>query len=225
MTRALARAAIAALGLAFTAAALASSEVAIVLNDQTALRSAPRDSAKPHALLAQGEALEVRGERMDYLQVYDHRLERGGFVRGKQVRRMPREASGAPGLLAVLRFLRDAPGQEALGIGYAAAYLEAAPAESIRGAEGAEALDALGTFADRLARLASSSTGKAAQAALSAHLEVAMHYGIVFTSFERDGRMAICYDGDAFRRVLDLGQGDAAQRARAALALTRLECS
>jgi hypothetical protein len=221
------RVAACALALLFPAAAVAGASLAIVVGDQTALRPAPRDSAKPHALLSQGEALEIRGERMDYLQVYDHRLERGGFVATKQVRRVTLDEAGAPELLAVLRFLRDTSGQEALGIAYAAAYLEAAPAESIRGTEGAEALDALGTFADRLARRASSggAASKAAQAALSGHFEVAMHYGIVFTTFERDGRMAICYDGDAFRRVLDLGRGDSAQRARAALALTRLECS
>jgi hypothetical protein len=227
MRAALARLAVATLLLFFAAAALAGPGMAIVVNDQAALRPAPRDSAKPHALLAQGEALEVRGERMDYLQVYDHRLERGGFVSARQVRRVALDAAGAAELLSVLRFLRDTPGQEALGIGYAAAYLAAAPAESIRGVQGAEALDALGTFADRLARRASSggAATKAAQAALSGHLDVAMHYGVVFTSYERDGRMVICYDGDAFRRLIQLGQGDAAQRARAALALTRPECS
>jgi hypothetical protein len=217
----------ASLGIFFCVAASAGPAVAIVVNDQTPMRPAPRDSAKPHALLTQGEALEVRGERLDYLQVYDHRLERGGFVSAKQVRRVALDAAGAPELLSVVRFLRDTPGQEALGIGYGAAWLEAAPAETIRGAEGAEALDALGTFADRLARRASSggAATKAAQAALSAHLEVAMHYGIVFTTFERDGRMVMCYDGDAFHRLIGLGKGTDEQKARAALALTRLECS
>jgi hypothetical protein len=225
--RALLSLAAAALSLFLAAGALADPGLAIVVSDQAALRSAPRDSAKPHALLWQGEALEVRGERLDYLQVYDHRLERGGFVSAKLVRRVPVDASGAAELLAVLRFLRDTPGSEALGIGYAAAYIQAAPAQALRSAEGAEALDALGTFADRLARRASSSAvvSKAAQATLSGHYEVAMHYGVVFTTFERDGRMVICYDGDAFRRVMELGQGDAVQRARAALALTRPECS
>jgi hypothetical protein len=221
------RAALAAGTLFFATTAFAQLGLAIVAVDQTALRSAPRDSGKPHALLWQGEALEVRGERLDYLQVYDHRLERGGFVSAKHVRRVPRGADAPAELLAVLRFLRDTPGHEALGIGYMAAYVDAATAETLRGADGAEALDALGTFADRLARRATSgaAAGKAAQAALSGHLEIAIHYGIVFASYERDARMVICYDGDAFRRVIDLGQGDAAQVARAALALTRLECS
>ena len=61
--------------------------MAIVLRDQTSLRAAPRDSAQQQAVLWQGEVLEVRGERLDYLQVWDHRRERGGFVRASQVHR------------------------------------------------------------------------------------------------------------------------------------------
>jgi hypothetical protein len=222
------------LGVVFTSAlalagtALADPGLAIVVGDQTALRPAPRDSAKPLTLLWQGEALEIRGERLDYLQVWDHRLERGGFVSAKQVRRVTPDASGAPELLAVLRFLRDTPGKEALGIGYAAAYIQAAPAESLRGPDGAEALDALGTFAERLAQRASSgsATTKDAQAALTGHLEVALSYGVAFTTYERDSRVVICYDGDAFRRVITAaGGGDGARYARAALALTRSECA
>jgi hypothetical protein len=221
------RAAAALLALLFAACAFADPAIAIVVDDQSALRSAPRDSAKPLALLWQGEALEIRGERMDYLQVYDHRLERGGFVNARQVRRVPLDAGGAAELLAVLRFLRDTPGRESLGFGYATAYIQAVPANTLRGPEGAEALDALGTMADRLARRASAGAPltKAQQAVLSGHFEVAAHYGIVFTTYERDGRVAICYDGDAYRRVLDLRTGDAGMRARAALALTRLECA
>jgi hypothetical protein len=222
------RVAAAALALAFAPLAVAASPgLAIVFGDETPLRSAPRDSAKPLALLWKGDALEIRGERLDYLQVYDHRLERGGFVSARLVRRVPMDASGAPELLAVLRFVRDAPGAEALGIAYAAAYLQAAPAESIRGAEGAEAFEALGAVAQRLAMRASTgaAASKAAQAALAGHLEVAAHYGVAFATVERDGRMLLCYDGDAYRRLVDLGHGDAAQVARAALALTRPDCS
>ena len=207
-------------------AALAEGRLGIVVNDQAALRPAPRDSSKPNALLWQGDALEVRGERMDYLQVWDHRLERGGYVSARQVRLVSVDTESAPQLLAIVRFLRDSQGSESLGIAYAAAYLQAAPAAAIRGSEGAEALDALGTFGERLARQASrGAESKAAQAALSAHVEVAMHYGVAFTSYERDSRMVVCYDGDAFRRVIGLGQGDGEQRARAVLALTRTECA
>jgi len=222
------------LGAAIVALALAAARpvsaeaplgIAIVTRDQVPLRAAPRDSAQTHALLWQGEALEVRAVRTEYLQVYDHRRERGGFVRASQVRRTMLDAAEAPDLLAIVRFLHDAPGAEALGIGFAAAYIGAASREAMNDERGIEALDALGTFADRLAHRASLANpkSKATQAALSAHLEVAARYGIHFASHELDGRMQVCYEGDAFRRVLAL-PSSAEQRARAALALTRQEC-
>ena len=37
----------------------------IIVRDQVSLRAAPRDSAQQQALLWQGEAVEIRGERMD----------------------------------------------------------------------------------------------------------------------------------------------------------------
>ena len=199
--------------------------IAIVVVDQAALRAAPRDSALQQAALWQGEVVEVRGERIDYLQVWDHQRERGGFVRASQVRRTGTDSADAPALMSVLRFVRDSAGSEALGIGLAAAWLKAAPTEIAKGAAGAEALDALGGFAERLARRASSSAGasRAAEAALGAHLEVARRYGLNFHSFERDGRMQICYDGDAFARLLGINPTPE-QGARAVLALTRGEC-
>jgi hypothetical protein len=198
---------------------------AIVATDQAVLRAAPRDSAPAQAQLWQGELLEVRGERLGFLQVWDHRRERGGYVRAGQVRRTALSADEAPGLLAVLRFLREAPGAESLGIGLAAAWLQAAPAEVLRGPAGADALDALGTFAERLAQRASAgaAAGKTAQLALSAHLEVASHHGVGFASYEQEGRVRLCYDGDAFRRVLGL-PAQPEQKARAALALTEPAC-
>jgi hypothetical protein len=220
--------------LAGAASAAASAPgLAIVTRDQTVLRAAPRDSAPQQALLWQGEVVEVRGERIDHLQVWDYQRERGGFVEASRVRRITLLASEAPELLAVLRFVRDTPGAEALGIGIAAAYLKAAPAPALQGAGGAEAFDAIGTMADRLAQRASSGATPAAaprtapgraETALAAQLEVAARYGVAFRSFERDGAMRICYDGQAFRRVLAMASADAAQRARAALGLTRPEC-
>jgi hypothetical protein len=203
-----------------------SKSAAIVIADQASLRAAPRDSAQQQAQLWQGELVEVRGERMDYLQVYDHKRERGGFVRANQLRRTALSAAEAPELLALVRFVRDTPGSEALGIGLVAAYLEAAPAEMLRGNDGIEALDALGTMADRLAHRASfgASLSKPAQTTLAAHLEVATRHGIRFTSHEQEDRMQICYDGEAFRRVLAM-ESVPAQRARAALSLTRPECA
>ena len=202
--------------IAVPGAAAAGAGAAIITRDQAALRAAPRDSAQQQAVLWQGEIVEVRAERLDYLQVYDYRRERGGFVRASHARRLDPGAGAAPELLAILRFLREAPGAEALGIAFAMAYVEAAPAEALRGAAGIEALDALGTLAHRLAQRASSAAtqSKAAAATLSAHLDVAAGYGVRFATFERGGRMQVCYDGDAFRRVLAM-RSDAAQRARA----------
>jgi hypothetical protein len=212
-------------------AAAQSLGVAIVVRDQAVVRATPRDSGQQQALLWQGEVVEVRAERLDHLQVYDYRRERGGFVRASHLRRL--DASGASGasaaetaeLLSILRFVRDTPGAEALGIGFAVAYIQEALADTLRGPGGIEALDALGTAADRLAERASSgaSGSKAAAARLAAHLDVATGHGVRFTSHERAGRMQVCYDGDAFRRVLSM-RSTAGQRARAALALTRHEC-
>jgi hypothetical protein len=193
--------------------------LAIVAQDQAVLRAAPSRNAQQQATLWQGEVLEIRGERLDYLQVYDHRIERGGYVRLSEVRGTGLEEADAPGLLAVLRFLREAPGEESLGIAYAAAYLKAAPAQAID----AEPFAALGAMADRLAARASARHGKADDPKLAAQLEVAASYGVSWTSFERDGRMQVCYEGEALRRVLALPASDE-QKAQAALALTRHEC-
>lgn len=193
--------------------------LAIVTQDQVALRAAPRESAPQQAVLWQGDNLEIRGRKLDYLQVYDHRRERAGYVRMAEVRSSSLRPSDAAELLAVLRFVRDTPGAEALGIGYAAAYLKAAPAEAIS----AEPFDALGSMAERLAQRASARQNKAEAATLAAHLEVATSYGVNLRSFERDGKLQMCYDGEAFRRVLAL-PATAEQQARAALALTRPDC-
>jgi hypothetical protein len=200
-------------------------DTAIVTRDRTPLRAAPRASAQQQALLWQGEMLEIRGERLDYLHVYDYKRERAGFVHASHVRRTKLAAEEAPGLLAVARFLRDTPGAEALGIGLVAAYIHAASPEMLQSEAGIEALDAFGAFADRLAWRASSgmARNKTVEATLSAHLDVAGRYGINFLNHERLGRMHICYDGDAFRRVLGM-PSTPEQRARAALALTRHEC-
>ena len=89
--------------------------IAIVASDQTALRAAPRDSAPTQAVLWQGDSLEIRGEKGDFLKVYDHRHERAGYIRANRVRQQSLTAEAAPGLLAVLRFLKDTPGSESLG--------------------------------------------------------------------------------------------------------------
>ena len=196
---------------------------AIVLQDETPLRPAPGAAAAASAVLWQGETLEVRGERLDYLQVWDYARERGGYVRASQVRRLTLSEEETPELLAVLRFLRELPGSEALGIGIAAAYIEAAPPERLNGPDGVAALEAMGALAERLARRAMATRLQKA-AAVSAHLEVAASYGVRFVTVEMNGRMRLCYDGAAYRKILVLHATEE-QRARAMLALSDPACT
>ena len=202
-----------------TLTAVTLAAMAIVIQDNAQLRAAPRESAQQQVLLWQGDSLEVRGEKGDYLQVYDHRRERAGYIHASKVRQLSLKPADAPELMSVVRFLKDTPGAEAMGIAYTAAFLRAAPKEAIT----AEAFDALGGMAERLARRASAKNGKAQETTLSAHLEVVAAYGIKMRGYEHDGRIQLCYDGEAFRRVLAL-RADPKQQARAALALTRHEC-
>lgn len=197
---------------------VAAATLAIVTQDQTVLRAAPRESAQQQTALSQGDILDVRAEKHDYLQVYDHRRERAGYVRASQVRRTSLTAAEAPELLAVARFVRDTPGSEAMGIAMVAAYIKAAPTQAID----AEPFDILGTLADRLARRASTAS-KAQEATIAAHIEVANSYGVVFKDIESEGRVRVCYDGEAFRRVLAMSKSGQ-QLANAALAITRPEC-
>lgn len=216
--RALLTAVAAALSVAASNAAPTAPMLAIVTQDQVSLRASPRDSATQHALLTQGDTLEIRGDRADYVQVYDHRRERAGFVRATQIRRTALTSDEASSLLAVMRFVKDTPGSESLGIAYTAAYLKAATPNVID----AEPFDILGTLADRLAQRASNAS-KAQESMLNAQVEAASAYGVRMKSIERDGRIRLCYDGEAHRRVLALST-DAAARARAALSLTANDC-
>lgn len=192
--------------------------LAIVTEDHAALRSAPRAGATELETLWQGDVLEVRAARAGYLKVYDYRRERGGFLREDAARQIGVAESDAPELLAVLRFLRDRPGSEALGISFGAAYLRAAPPRALS----AEPLDALAAMAERLAGEASGS--HAGHAEVAAHLAVVEQLGIHMLSFERNGRMQVCYDGELYRRVLSLPGATDAERAHAALGVTRPEC-
>ena len=207
-------------------AAPAAPRYALVTQDAVPLRSGAKSGGTPLALLTQGELLELRGDRLDYLQVYDLSRERGGYVRANAVRPLTLAPDEAPELLALVRFLRDRGGSESLGLGMAAAYLKAAPAGTID----AEAFDAMGTMAERLAWRANVSATNAANApvrpgepSIAAQLEVAADLGVHFTSLERDGHVWLCYDGDAFRHALALSPTPE-QAARAALALTRPDC-
>jgi len=217
-----------------TTAAAAMTMLAIIAQDQVALRATPATTSSANAQLWQGELVEVRGRHLGQLQVYDHRLERAGYVRETEARVIGTGTDDAPQLLAVLRFLRDTPGAESLGIAYAAAYLKATPAAGIT----PEVFDALGVMAERLERGAALRPGKID--AVAAHREVATQYGVKFVSYTSAQpagggasgaeSVQLCYDGDAFRRVLGMdGTGGSAvatpeQRARAVLALSRPEC-
>jgi hypothetical protein len=192
--------------------------VAIVVLDHTSLRAAPRSAATELTALWRGDVVEIRGERAGYLKVYDYHRERGGYLKSESVRATELTETAAPELLAVLRFLRETPGSETLGISYGAAYLKAAPAWSL----GAEPFDAIARMAERLADEASASSSRSADAA--AHLEVAGQFGIRMQSFERNGRMQVCYDGELFRRVLTMSVASPEERAHAVLGLTRPDC-
>jgi hypothetical protein len=142
-----------------------------------------------------------------FLKVYDHRRERPGYVRPAAVRVHRLEPESAPALRTLVLFLRDTSGSESLGIGYAALYLRAASPTDLQTAGAADVLFALGTMADRLARRASTRMGPrnaATDAALAGQLGVAESYGIKLASSDQGGKTRLCYDGDAYARVLSL---------------------
>lgn len=195
--------------------------LAIVVQNQAPLQSAPREGAVQQATLWQGELLEVRGQSLDYLQVYDHRRERAGYIRARDVYPLDLTPQGAPGLLSVIRFFKDAPGAEALGIGLTSAYFKAVPASALT----VEPFELLGAFSDRLAARASEKqTSKTAEATIAAQLDVASEYGVRMRSFEHNGTVTICYDGDMFRRVMGNPAASPDAAAQAALGLTRHAC-
>jgi hypothetical protein len=192
--------------------------LAIVVSDHASVRSTPRSAATELTTLWQGDVVEIRGEQAEYLKVYSYRRERGGYLRNEAVRKVGLSEADAPELLAVMRFLRDTPGSEALGISYGAAYLKAVSPRAMT----SEAFDAIGQMAERLADTAS---GRGAQAtSVAARLEVVSQFGVRMRSFERNGRMQVCYDGELFRSVLTQAGATAEQRAHAVLALTRADC-
>jgi hypothetical protein len=192
--------------------------LAIVVQDHTPLRSAAQSHATELTTLWQGDVLEVRGERAGYLQVYNYRRERGGYLRSDAVRPLELAAGAAPALLAILRFLRESRGFEALGISYGAAYIKAVPAQALT----VEPLEAVALMAERLADAASGNSNTATD--IGAHLDVVAQFGIHMHSFERNGHMQVCYDGELFQQVLSMRSATAEERALAALSLTRPDC-
>jgi hypothetical protein len=193
--------------------ALVCAAVALVADDGTQLRAAPRASSAIQARLSRGDWLEVRGETPGWLKVYDRRRERPGYVRPAEVRVHGDGAEEAPALRAVIAFLRDAPSYEPLGIAYVALWQRTGSREGA-----AEVEDALGAMADRLAERIALGVGR------PSHRETAQEYGVRYVDVDRGGRVVPCYDGDAWRRVLTIPGATPAQRARAALGLTRAGC-
>lgn len=188
------------------------------------LRGAPRDTASLQAQMGRGEALEIRAERGDHWQVWDYRRERGGWMRKGQILVMPRGDGASAELLAQLRLSRQQWGTEGLGLGLAAAYVQLATPAELAGPGGAEAMEAMGTFAERIADRASTPAAKPLEGQLAAQMDVAARYGLKFESFDaEEGRVQVCYDGEAFRRML-VTAATPEQRVRAALAITRPDC-
>ncbi len=198
---------------------LAAAVIAIVTQDQAPLRAAASSSAARSALLYQGEALEVRGARAGFLQVYQYDRERGGYVLESQVRQYSLDTTSAASVLENVRLLREVPGLESLGIAHTALYLKLAAPREIA----PDVFDALGTLAERLARRANARVGRASEQALAGQLQVAQAYGVRFLTIDEEGRTRTCYDGEAWRQVLKLG-GTPDALARAALGLTHLQC-
>jgi len=204
------------LALALTGAFVQASDAAttaLVLQEGASLRAGAKESAPQQAQLQRGDVLEIRAERLDYYQVWDYRRERGGYVKKNQASLL---ASDANTLLAQLRLTLPQDGSEGLGLALAAAYIQTANRAELAGESGAEVLDALGQLGQRIA---ANTTPRRAGL-----LDLAGRYGLRFDSYaQADGSMRLCYDGDAFRRVLSL-PASASARARAALALTKPEC-
>ena len=198
--------------------ALLAMVVALVADDAATLRASPRSSAPVQAQLSRGDWLEVRGEVPGYLKVYDHRRERPGYVRPEQLRVHADDAAQGPALRALVAFLRDAPGFESLGIGYAALALRADPQASATALQAA-----IGAMAERLAERASQRSHP--DPVLAAHRAVAESYGVHFVDQEAASAVRVCYDGRAFRAVLASADAAPDERARAALALTSDRCA
>jgi hypothetical protein len=200
--------------------------VVVVTRDMAALRAAPQANAASTSVLWRGELLEVRGERGDYLQVWDHQRERGGFVLREQLHALHTTAADVPGLAALLAFVSDQPGAETLGLALAAAVIQALPPQDLQGPVEAAVLDAVGRQAERLGERATRGAGERGrdQNALTAHLDIAARQGIRFHSVAAGDAVVLCYEGDAHRRLLAHRHATPEQRVRAVLALTRPDC-
>lgn len=196
----------------------------LVISDAVALRAAPRDAAPLLVSLWRGEALQLRGNRGDWLQVWDTQRERGGYVRAAQVMVLPLAGEQAVAdLAAQMRLVRLQPGAEALGMGLAAALIERAEPAWLASAAGADMLDGLVTMQERLA--ARMQAASARQQAAAAHADVAARYGFPLQWVGRaDGTQQPCPHPQPASLLLTHPAAQASQQARAALSLTRYDC-
>lgn len=208
-----------------TALATTSMNTAIIIQDQVPMLSAPRDDARQQDFLWSGELVEIRGAKKNYLQVYDYKRERPGYIAIDKVKTINLNEQEAPELLSALRYVSKQQGSESLTIGLAAAWLQATPAKLINSEQGAEVFNLLGLKAQQLADNASKNTKLSTYATSrqTAYFDVLKGYGIKFNHYEQGEKVQVCYDGEAFRRVLAMPATDE-QKADAALALTRTEC-
>ena len=148
-------------------------------------RDAGRDAAArggqgdggAQTLLYAGDWLEVRGERQGWLQVYDHRHERPGYVRPSQVRTFPVDEKRGGRAGGGHRLRARSAGR---GVARHRATRRCSCARRRRARVGAEVFDALGGMAERLGRRASSKWARPNDATLAAQIEVAESYGIKF---------------------------------------------
>lgn len=200
-------------------------DMGLVMQKTVSLKAAPKDSARELAVLWQGEWVEVRDKRINYLEVYDHKRERAGYVKVSHLRESKFHQSETGEFLTLVRYLRDQRGSNSLGISLASAYLKAATPEQMNAQEGAEVLAAIGVFADRIASLASSNQtlSKPQNRYLTQQLEVASQYGVHFNQIDVNGQIRLCYDGETYRQVLALPADDIT-KAKAALSLTENAC-
>lgn len=191
---------------------------ALVVPEQLPLRAAPRDAAPVLTPLIRGEALEVRGQQGDWLQVWDHGRERGGFVRSGALLAVEKEPAA---LLVQLRLARQQLGSEGLGLGLAAALIEQADVDWLRGPQGAELLEHLIALQERLAARANAGSNSAALQA-----QVAARYGHPLRQLSRaDGSQWLCPAAEPAQLLRGLPGASPSQQARAALQLTAGECA
>jgi hypothetical protein len=194
---------------------------ALVVPEQLQLRAAPRDAAPALAPLIRGEALEVRGRQGDWLRVWDHGRERGGFVRSGALLAVETDPAA---LLVQLRLARQQVGAEGLGLGLAAALIERADVDWLRGPQGAELLEHLIALQERLAIRANSAL--AGQAGALLQTQVAARYGHPLRQLTRaDGSHWLCPALEPATLLRGLPGASAAQQVRAALQLSAGDCA